>query len=222
MRSFVAASVAGRMPYVLALALLVLFLVLVLVPEALALHSEDVALLSSVTQPGLPLLAIAIAFLPVESEFDPRTLGGIDLISALMILPNATGQLLGRSCAATIRWAVAIGVFCALVGVTTSFYAGTPSGATIVLVAIVCFLVTAAVGGLRARVVRARHERAERHLHEHGPACGHPAVPHGDHVDYLHDGHRHAAHADHWDEHADHADHADRSDPAHADEGVHR
>jgi hypothetical protein len=26
-------------------------------------------------------------------------------------------------------------------------------------------------------------------------------VPHGDHVDYVHDGHRHAAHAGHWDEH---------------------
>ncbi len=37
--------------------------------------------------------------------------------------------------------------------------------------------------------------------HRHGPGCGHEAVPHGDHVDYLHDGHRHAAHADHYDEH---------------------
>jgi hypothetical protein len=27
------------------------------------------------------------------------------------------------------------------------------------------------------------------------------AVPHDDHVDYLHDGHRHAYHADHWDDH---------------------
>jgi hypothetical protein len=26
-------------------------------------------------------------------------------------------------------------------------------------------------------------------------------VPHGDHVDYAHDGHRHAAHDGHWDEH---------------------
>ncbi len=31
--------------------------------------------------------------------------------------------------------------------------------------------------------------------------CGHVAVQHGDHVDYLHDGHRHAAHGDHYDEH---------------------
>lgn len=36
--------------------------------------------------------------------------------------------------------------------------------------------------------------------HEHGPGCGHEAVEHGDHVDYIH-GHRHAKHDDHWDEH---------------------
>ncbi|MBT1017765.1 zinc transporter permease [Canibacter sp. lx-72] len=37
--------------------------------------------------------------------------------------------------------------------------------------------------------------------HEHGKTCGHKAVPHDDHIDYLHDGHRHAAHGDHYDEH---------------------
>ena len=39
------------------------------------------------------------------------------------------------------------------------------------------------------------------HDHKHGPNCGHVAVPHGDHVDYIHDGHRHAKHGDHWDDH---------------------
>lgn len=29
------------------------------------------------------------------------------------------------------------------------------------------------------------------HSHVHGPSCGHTAVRHGDHVDYLHDGHLH-------------------------------
>ncbi len=29
------------------------------------------------------------------------------------------------------------------------------------------------------------------HDHTHGPDCGHTAVQHGDHVDYLHDGHLH-------------------------------
>ncbi len=37
--------------------------------------------------------------------------------------------------------------------------------------------------------------------HEHGPACGHDAVPHGDHVDYLVGGHMHHPHGDHCDDH---------------------
>ena len=40
------------------------------------------------------------------------------------------------------------------------------------------------------------------HTHQHGPDCGHTAVKHGDHVDYLHDGHLHHPHGDHVDEHA--------------------
>ncbi len=41
------------------------------------------------------------------------------------------------------------------------------------------------------------HDRA----HRHGPACGHEAVPHGDHVDYLVGGHLHHPHGDHCDDH---------------------
>jgi hypothetical protein len=37
--------------------------------------------------------------------------------------------------------------------------------------------------------------------HKHGPGCGHPAVPHGDHVDYLVDGHLHHPHGTHCDHH---------------------
>ncbi|MBI3821378.1 MAG: hypothetical protein HY289_01715, partial [Planctomycetes bacterium] len=37
--------------------------------------------------------------------------------------------------------------------------------------------------------------------HEHGPDCGHEAVPHGDHVDYLVDGHLHHPHGGHCDDH---------------------
>jgi zinc transport system permease protein len=48
--------------------------------------------------------------------------------------------------------------------------------------------------------VLADHDGTE-HDHLHGDDCGHNAVRHGDHVDYLHEGHRHAVHADHYDEH---------------------
>ncbi len=44
-----------------------------------------------------------------------------------------------------------------------------------------------------------RHEHDDGHVH--GEGCGHEAVQHGDHVDYVHDGHRHWWHRDHWDEH---------------------
>ena len=37
--------------------------------------------------------------------------------------------------------------------------------------------------------------------HVHGPGCGHEAVPHGDHVDYLVDGRLHHVHAGHCDDH---------------------
>jgi len=42
-----------------------------------------------------------------------------------------------------------------------------------------------------------KHDKSPRH----GPGCGHEAVPHGDHVDYLVDGHLHHAHGDHCDDH---------------------
>ena len=45
------------------------------------------------------------------------------------------------------------------------------------------------------------HVDAAEHPHVHGKDCGHVAVPHGDHVDYVHDGQRHAVHGKHYDEH---------------------
>jgi hypothetical protein len=37
--------------------------------------------------------------------------------------------------------------------------------------------------------------------HQHGPGCGHPSVPHGDHTDYLVGDHLHHAHGNHCDDH---------------------
>ena len=37
--------------------------------------------------------------------------------------------------------------------------------------------------------------------HQHGRSCGHEAVPHGDHIDYLVDGRLHHPHGDHCDDH---------------------
>lgn len=37
--------------------------------------------------------------------------------------------------------------------------------------------------------------------HEHGPGCGHEAIQHGDHVDYIVDGRLHHTHNGHCDDH---------------------
>lgn len=164
---------------------------------------------------GLPVLAtnILLAVLTGVTVVISMRVIGLLLISALMILPNATGQYLGRSFRGGLVWAVIVGTLTSVGGVVTSFYADTPSGATIVLLAIAVFVVSAAVV-TAARTLRGRHHQtAEAHEHVHWEECGHEVVLHGDHVDFLHDGHRHARHGDHWDEH----------DPDHTElEGSHR
>ncbi|WFB85008.1 MULTISPECIES: hypothetical protein [Streptomyces] len=44
------------------------------------------------------------------------------------------------------------------------------------------------------------HRPHPGHDHVHGEGCGHVAVPHGDRVDYVHDGHLHREHQGHTDE----------------------
>ncbi len=152
---------------------------------------------------GLPVLAlnILLAVLTAVTVVVAMRVIGLLLISALMIVPNAAAQQISGSFRATNRWAVLFGVLSAVGGVTASYQLDTASGGTIVLLAIAIFFLAAGSGALLRALSRRRHRRAERHAHEHGPDCGHEAVPHGDHVDYLHDGHRHAAHEGHYDEH---------------------
>jgi hypothetical protein len=47
----------------------------------------------------------------------------------------------------------------------------------------------------------AQHATHANHTHQHGTNCGHMAVKHDEHTDYLHDGHMHYPHAGHVDEH---------------------
>ena len=155
---------------------------------------------------GMPVLGynLLLAVLTAVTIVVSMRAVGLLLISALMIIPNATAQLLARSFRSSLWWAVGIGVVSSVGGVLISYEAETPSGGTIVLVAIAGFLLVSTATAVAARWRRAAHARAEAHAHEHGPGCGHPALVHDDHVDYLHDGHRHAPHQGHYDEHGEH------------------
>ena len=140
---------------------------------------------------------------------------GLLLVSALMVIPAATAQQLFRGFRVTLLAAMGLGTLASLGGVTTSFYVDVAPGATIVVLALAGFVATWPVGAVLRRRHRIRapfedpdpfaspapHTTTGAHPHEHGEHCGHPAVTHGDHVDYVHDGHRHAPHGDHYDEH---------------------
>ena len=154
---------------------------------------------------GLPVLAlnIVLAVLTATTVVIAMRIVGLLLISALMIVPNAAAQLFSRSFGSGLRWAMVLGLVSAVGGVLASYPLNTPSGGTIVLVAVGLFVVIAVAMSLRERLRARRHDMAERHDHEHGPDCGHEGIPHGDHIDYVHDGHLHAAHQSHYDEHGE-------------------
>lgn len=59
-----------------------------------------------------------------------------------------------------------------------------------------------AVGGANPAECTPDHDcDAHGRHHRHGPGCGHEAVPHGDHTDYLVGRHLHHPHGDHCDDH---------------------
>jgi zinc transport system permease protein len=193
------------------LALVVVALTWALRPRLFAVANDE----EYARATGLPVTAlnITLGVLTAVTVVVSMRVVGLLLISALMIVPNATAQLLAGSFRSAMRLAVVIGVLCSVGGVTASFYADTPSGATIVLLAIALFLAAATYSAVHGRVTGRRHNAAERHDHEHGPNCGHPAIEHDEHVDYLHDGHRHAPHEDHYDEHDPHEHDPHEHDP---------
>ena len=141
---------------------------------------------------------------------------GLLLVSALMVVPVATAQQLTRGFRSTLFAAMALGTVASLSGVLVSAYVDVAPGATIVLIALAGFVLAWPAGMLLRRRQRMSEPFAmtpgaaqeaehtvvpEDHTHVHGADCGHLAVPHGDHVDYVHDGHRHAPHGSHYDEH---------------------
>ena len=182
-----------------ALAFVVVGLTWALAPRLFAVANDEEY--ARATGMRVTALNITLAVLTAVTVVVAMRVVGLLLISALMIVPNATAQLIAGSFRSAMRIAVVIGVICSVGGVTASFYADTAPGGTIVLLAIALFLLAASYSALRGRITGRRHKEAEQHEHEHGLHCGHPAIEHEHHLDYLHDGHRHAPHEGHYDEH---------------------
>ncbi len=203
--------------YAAVLSVVTLLLALCLGPQlyAVALDAEFASVAGLNVRAYNLLVAVLAA---VTVTFAMHTVGLL-LVSALMVVPVATAQQVTRSFRMTMVAATGLGASAAVGGLMLSawlsweFDLQAPPGPTIVLLALAGFVVMWPVGGwLRLRTRRLAPFPAVPgppehvptgmgHAHQHGPDCGHLAVPHEDHVDYVHDGHRHAPHGEHYDEH---------------------
>lgn len=117
---------------------------------------------------GLPVLRLNLLLAIVTSVTVVVSMRvvGLLLISALMVVPIASAQLVTRSFRSTLILGTALGTTASIVGVGSSFYADTPSGGTIVLVSIAIFVVLAGYVALRDRITKPSTDVAD-HRHDH-------------------------------------------------------
>ncbi|HMO10161.1 MAG TPA: metal ABC transporter permease, partial [Actinotalea sp.] len=117
-------------------------------------HDEEFARAS-----GLPvqLLTSVLAAMAALTVTVAMRVVGLLLISALMIVPVATAQVVARSFRRTMAVASAIGVSVSVVGLAITYWYDLPPGATIVVIAIVLYAVVTALGHGRRRP-RAGHD----------------------------------------------------------------
>lgn len=198
---------------VMVLAVVVIVTCVGLSPQLFAVaHDQEFARVAGLRVRGYNLLIAVLAAVSVTVAM--RTVGLL-LVSALMVVPVATSQQLTRSFRTTLGAAMVLGTVASVGGLAISAFASQRAtvapGPSIVLLSLLGFVATWPIGAWLRHRARLRapflalepesHEETDEHPHDHGPACGHVAVPHNDHLDYVHDGHRHAIHGKHYDEH---------------------
>ena len=195
------------------LAVVILAITLGLAPQLYAVSTDEEFARTQGLRVRLYHIAV-VSLAAVTVALAMRTVGLL-LVSALMVVPVAAARNLVRVFTSGLACAIAIGVLTAVGGAAASFYLNAAPGAFIVLLAIAVFVLSWPLSYLirrhRAAAVLpeladddeliAAHTVTESHPHRHAPGCGHQAVQHGNHTDFIHEGHRHAAHADHYDEH---------------------
>jgi zinc transport system permease protein len=135
-----------------ALALCVLTITIALGPALFTVSNDEEFARAS----GLPVMALnlTLAVLTALTVVISMRVVGVLLVSALMVVPVASAQLVTRSFGAAYVVGIVLGSLVSVAGVVASFYLDTPSGGTIVLLAIALFVVTLVVAGIGGRAVR--------------------------------------------------------------------
>ena len=114
-------------------------------------HDEEFARVS-----GIPvrLLNIALAVSAAVTVTVAMRVVGVLLVSALMVVPVATAQQVARGFAGTMFGAMGLSVATALIGAVGSFYLDVPSGASIVVLSVLLFVLVTLLTALVRRVRR--------------------------------------------------------------------
>jgi zinc transport system permease protein len=140
---------AGDLVWLAASAMAVLAVLAVFGREMFAVAFDpDVARTQGIRTELISVLTTVLAAVTVVIGM--RTVGLL-LVSAIMIVPIAAAQQVSSSFRGTAVLGVIIGVVCAVGGVIMSYYVDAPSGATIVLLTLACFLVALPIGTMVRR-----------------------------------------------------------------------
>ena len=143
---------------------------------------------------GLPtrlLGLLLVASLAVAVSLSTRVLGALPVF-AFTVLPPMAGLRLAPNVAGAAVVAALLGALAGVLGYFVAFLYQLPVGASQALVAGGGLVLAHVLGWLLDRL---HNWQAHRHGHIHSPGCGHLAIRHGDHIDYLHEGrldHRHS------------------------------
>jgi zinc transport system permease protein len=144
------------------LAAVVLTVGLGLRPALFALcHDEEFA-----TATGLPVrtLNILVAVMAALTVSVSMRVVGVLLVSAVMIVPVAVAQLLTRSFAATMHLAMGVGAAVCVTGLAITYFHPLSPGATIVVLAIACYVLALIARPLLGR--RPSADRATERVHD--------------------------------------------------------
>lgn len=123
-------------------------------------YDEEFARASGLPVVGLNILVAVVAALTVTVSM---RVVGLLLVSALMIVPVVTAQVLARSFASNMWLAMLIGGVVTLAGLLVTFFYPAPPGATIVVLAITVFGVISGVHSRfqRSKVTSAHHSSVQ-------------------------------------------------------------
>jgi ABC-type Mn2+/Zn2+ transport system permease subunit len=137
-----------------ALALIVLVTIIALFKEFLVI-SFDPVLAATLRLPAELLRNVLLILLALTIVISLQTVG-VGLVAAMLVTPAATAYLLTRRLAMMMVIAASIGAFSSIAGLYASFYSNVASGAAVVLIATIIFLIAFLFAPARGIVWRGR------------------------------------------------------------------